>query len=92
MVILLAHLRFYKKSDLEQASALSGEERKFIADAEVFEVNSKSKIRTKQIKGKCYVWTIEEYDKESKVGLDVYYTRAGYDVFLVYLLSNLENY
>eukprot|EP00826_Nyctotherus_ovalis_P042536 TRINITY_DN4386_c0_g1_i3.p4 TRINITY_DN4386_c0_g1~~TRINITY_DN4386_c0_g1_i3.p4 ORF type:complete len:101 (+),score=3.80 TRINITY_DN4386_c0_g1_i3:258-560(+) len=75
--------RFYKKSDLEQASALTAEEMKFMADTEVFEVNAKSRINSRLITGKCYVWTIEEYDEESKVGLDVYYTRGKYDIFLV---------
>lgn len=77
--------RFYKKADLERNSALTAEERQFMADAEVFEVNSKSRITSKQITGKCYVWTIEEYDEEPRVGLDVYYTRGKYDLFLVFL-------
>lgn len=79
--------RFYKKSDLEQASALTAEEMRFMAETEVFEVNAKSRINSKLVTGKCYVWTIEEYDEESKVGLDVYYTRGKYDIFLVLFAS-----
>jgi len=58
-----------------------------MADAEVFEVNSKSRIMPKEITGKCYVWTLKEYDEEAKVGLDVYYTRGKYDIFLVILFN-----
>lgn len=61
-----------------------------MADAEVFEVNSKSQITPKQITGKCYVWTIEEYDETPKVGLDVYYTRGKYDIFLVNFMLIIE--
>ena len=50
---------------------------------EVFELNSKSKITSDKITGKCYIWTIEEYDCESWVGLEVFYTRAKYDIILV---------
>lgn len=81
---LESHRRFYKKADMEQCSALTAEERKFMADAEVFEVNAKSRITSRQITGKCYVWSIEEYDEEPRVSLDVFYTRGKYDLFLVH--------
>eukprot|EP00826_Nyctotherus_ovalis_P057639 TRINITY_DN788_c0_g2_i3.p1 TRINITY_DN788_c0_g2~~TRINITY_DN788_c0_g2_i3.p1 ORF type:complete len:172 (+),score=33.55 TRINITY_DN788_c0_g2_i3:406-921(+) len=84
--------RFYKKADLEQSSALTAEEKKFMADAEVFEVNAKSRITSKQITGKCYVWSIEEYDEEPRVSLDVFYTRGKYDLFLVNFAHTLENH
>lgn len=55
-----------------------------MAENEVFETNCISKIPGALVSGKCYVWNIEEYDSQPEVGLDDYYTRAKYDIVLVY--------
>lgn len=68
---------------MEEASALTADQIKFMAKCEVFELNCKTKVSSSQITGKCYVWSLEDYDKEPKVYLDVYYSRASYDVVLV---------
>ena len=84
--------RFYERADLEKASALTGEQIKFMAKCEVFELNCKSKVSSNQITGKCYVWELEDYDKEAKVALEVYYTRAHYDVILVIVIINTRKH
>ena len=91
MVLCITINRFYTRLDLERTSALTSEQISFMSKNEVFETNCKSKITSDMIIDKCYVWTIEEYDREPRVGLEVYYTRASYDIVLVRFIITLEN-
>jgi len=75
---------FYKRADLEREGIVKKDEHKYICENEVFETNCKSIIPQSFIFEKCKIYNFDDYEKRPIVSFDDFYTRANYDLILVF--------
>lgn len=72
---------YYRKKDINREKNYLTEQRRFdaISDFEVFKSNHKDIIYIESIINKCWVYTLEEYEKLEEFGQSTFFTRASYD-------------
>ncbi len=75
------HDRYYRKEDLDRAALrLSPTEWASLGENELFTTAVVSKIHADLLNGRCRVWSLSDYEKQSVLGADDLYTRAEYDI------------